>query len=120
MHALTKQQVFGSTVSVGCLGASRASDAPCYAVTTVPSNSLLQVFDIVKADKQLPPDFFLTKALPVGLFMALTLYLSNIAYLYLTVRCRIEHLCAFVGSLSLRLQTLTSPPVVQLRLWSAA
>ena len=52
-------------------------------VVTLPSS--LQVFGLVKSEKQLPDDFYRTKALPIGFLMALSFYLSNVVYLYLTV-----------------------------------
>ncbi len=50
------------------------------------SCSLLQVFKVVKVEKELTPDFYWKRIMPVGLFMAFTLYFGNLAYLYLTVR----------------------------------
>ncbi|PSC69942.1 Triose-phosphate transporter domain isoform B [Micractinium conductrix] len=44
-----------------------------------------RVFKIVEAKKNLSPRFYVTKILPVGLFMALTLHFGNLVYLYLTV-----------------------------------
>ncbi|GAB4823501.1 hypothetical protein N2152v2_010547 [Parachlorella kessleri] len=45
----------------------------------------MSVFGLVKSEKQLPDDFYRTKALPIGFLMALSFYLSNVVYLYLTV-----------------------------------
>ena len=44
-----------------------------------------QVFRLVEVKRQLSAHFYLTRILPVGLFMALTLHFGNIVYLYLTV-----------------------------------
>ena len=45
----------------------------------------MQVFKWVEPKKQLDLKFRITRILPVGLFMALTLHFGNIVYLYLTV-----------------------------------
>jgi hypothetical protein len=45
----------------------------------------LQVFKVVKAEKEVSNDFYFKKIMPVGFFMACTLYFGNLVYLYLTV-----------------------------------
>lgn len=45
----------------------------------------MQVFRWVEVRRQLTWRFWLTRILPVGLFMALTLHFGNVVYLYLTV-----------------------------------
>ncbi|GBF93366.1 drug metabolite transporter superfamily [Raphidocelis subcapitata] len=44
-----------------------------------------RVFDFAEARAQVSPVFFLSNILPVGLFMAMTLWSGNAVYLYLTV-----------------------------------
>jgi hypothetical protein len=44
-----------------------------------------QVFKLVEAKRNVTLRFYVTKMLPVGLFMALTLHFGNLVYLYLTV-----------------------------------
>ncbi|GAB4823502.1 hypothetical protein N2152v2_010548 [Parachlorella kessleri] len=44
-----------------------------------------RVFGLVRADRQLPPRFYRSSALPVGLLMAANFCLANTVYLYLTV-----------------------------------
>lgn len=44
-----------------------------------------QVLKVVDAKKSMTLNFYCTKILPVGLFMALTLHFGNLVYLYLTV-----------------------------------
>lgn len=46
---------------------------------------MMQVFRWVEPRRQLDWHFRVTRILPVGLFMALTLHFGNIVYLYLTV-----------------------------------
>ena len=46
---------------------------------------LMQVFKLVEAKRTVTLRFYVTKMLPVGLFMALTLHFGNLVYLYLTV-----------------------------------
>lgn len=43
------------------------------------------MFKWVEVKRQLTWRFYLTRILPVGLFMALTLHFGNVVYLYLTV-----------------------------------
>lgn len=45
----------------------------------------MQVFKVVEAKKQVTGKFYVTRILPVGFFMALTLHFGNVVYLYLTV-----------------------------------
>ena len=45
----------------------------------------MQVFRLVEAKKTISLPFYITKIVPVGLFMALTLHFGNVVYLYLTV-----------------------------------
>ena len=45
----------------------------------------MQVFKLVEAKRTVTLRFYVTKMLPVGLFMALTLHFGNLVYLYLTV-----------------------------------
>jgi hypothetical protein len=45
----------------------------------------LQVLKWIEVKKQLTWRFYLTRIMPVGLFMALTLAFGNLVYLYLTV-----------------------------------
>lgn len=44
-----------------------------------------RVFKVVPCKRRVANDFYFTNMVPIGLFMALTLYLGNLAYLYLTV-----------------------------------
>ena len=44
-----------------------------------------RVFGLVEAKKVVSSHFYVTRILPVGLFMALTLFCGNLVYLYLTV-----------------------------------
>ncbi len=69
--------------------------------------ALPQVFNVVNSSKQLPPDFYRSKAMPMGLLMALTLYLNNTSYLFLTVRSSSRRqCCAICDCLSLCPATL--------------
>ena len=45
----------------------------------------MQVLKWVEVKRQLTWRFYITRILPVGLFMALTLHFGNVVYLYLTV-----------------------------------
>lgn len=45
----------------------------------------LQVFRLVEIKHHVTWQYYLTRIMPIGLFMALTLYFGNIVYLYLTV-----------------------------------
>ena len=45
----------------------------------------MQVFKWVDAKKTISLHFYMTRIVPVGLFMALTLHFGNVVYLYLTV-----------------------------------
>lgn len=45
----------------------------------------VQVFRWVDAKKTISLHFYMTRIVPVGLFMALTLHFGNVVYLYLTV-----------------------------------
>ena len=49
------------------------------------SHCLVQVFRWVDARKTISLRFYMTRIVPVGLFMALTLHFGNVVYLYLTV-----------------------------------
>lgn len=46
---------------------------------------LLQVLGLVEIKHQVTWQFYITRIMPIGLFMALTLYMGNVVYLYLTV-----------------------------------
>ena len=52
---------------------------------TAEKHALLQVFKWVDVRRQLTWQFWATRILPVGFFMALTLHFGNVVYLYLTV-----------------------------------
>ena len=45
----------------------------------------MQVFKFVDAKHTMTWHYYVTKIMPVGLFMALTLYCGNVVYLYLSV-----------------------------------
>lgn len=44
-----------------------------------------QVFKLVDAKRVVTWNFYFTKLMPIGLFMAATLHFGNLVYLYLTV-----------------------------------
>ena len=44
-----------------------------------------QVIKVVEVKRTLTWNFYVTRILPVGFFMALTLHFGNLVYLYLTV-----------------------------------
>ena len=44
-----------------------------------------QVLGLVEVKHKMTSQFYVTRIMPIGLFMALTLYFGNIVYLYLTV-----------------------------------
>lgn len=76
-----------------------------------------RVFNIVEAKKTMTMHFYLSKILPVGLFMALTLHFGNLVYLYLTVAF-IQMLKAFTPIITMlalfvaRLETPTRPLIL--------
>ena len=45
----------------------------------------MQVLGLVEVKHQVTWQFYVTRIMPIGLFMALTLYMGNVVYLYLTV-----------------------------------
>lgn len=45
----------------------------------------MQVFKLVDIKHHMTSRYYLTRIMPVGLFMALTLYCGNVVYLYLSV-----------------------------------
>ncbi|GAB4814468.1 hypothetical protein N2152v2_001514 [Parachlorella kessleri] len=55
------------------------------AIAVIASLAWMAVFNLVEAKRTVTLRFYVTKMLPVGLFMALTLHFGNLVYLYLTV-----------------------------------
>ncbi|KAK9865387.1 hypothetical protein WJX84_008174 [Apatococcus fuscideae] len=53
--------------------------------SAVASWLVCKVFKLVEAKKSISAHFYMTRIVPVGLFMALTLHFGNVVYLYLTV-----------------------------------
>ena len=47
--------------------------------------SNVQVFRLVEVKHKMTSHFYLTRIMPIGLFMALTLFFGNVVYLYLSV-----------------------------------
>ena len=74
-----------------CLLSLRVPDlGRLYICLVTTSVWLMQVFKLVEAKRTVTFRFYVTKMLPVGLFMALTLHFGNLVYLYLTVsRCQL-------------------------------